>query len=349
MSFFPVRARRQDAFTLIELLVVIAIIAVLIGLLLPAVQKVREAAMCSKCQNNLKQIGLALHNYENANGRLPPASTRIPDPNQWMHGPTWWVNTLPYVEQDAVYGKTTFTPSGSINATFWFADTGAVNKAVYNGVVFPMIRCPASDLPEWNIINQEDGTSGYKGYEPTYTAILGSDRHPTTDTKAVNGPVSDGGVLGLRRTASQGNKITDIPDGTSNTIMVGEQSDWANPRQTTAIYDDIRSSDSRGAFMGTSHTVQPQGPGSMAGCGTTTNNCQRCYNTTTIVWPIGRKQYQFASMGDQRCGTPIQSVHPGGAMCLFADGSVQFLRDTLDLDTLKNLVDRDDGQVVQWQ
>jgi len=98
--------------------------------------------------------------------------------------------------------------------------------------------------------------------------------------------------------------------------------------------------------MGTSYVTEPKGPGSLANCaGGGNNNCMRCYNTTKVVWPIGRKQYQFATMGDQRCGTPIQSAHAGGANCLMADGSVQFLNESLDLTVFKNMVDRDDGKV----
>jgi prepilin-type N-terminal cleavage/methylation domain-containing protein/prepilin-type processing-associated H-X9-DG protein len=349
------RSRGRSAFTLVELLVVIAIIAILIGLLLPAVQKVREAAARAQCQNNLKQIGLAIHNYHDVYRRFPPAATRIPDPNYWMHGPTWWVYILPYIEQDNVYKKTTFSyqVGNNINVTFWFADTGAVNKAVYEGVAFPMLRCPLSTLPEWNKIDEESNpTTGYRAYEPTYTCILGSDRHPSTDTTARNGPVSGGGVLILCVTAQQAVRATDIKDGTSNTIMVGEQSAWSDPLQSDPLYSDMRSSDSRGAFMGTSYVTQAKGPGSLTGCmGTGTvnrgNNCMRCYNTTTVVAPLGSKTFIFAQSGDERCGTPIQSVHPGGANVLFADGSVHFLTSSIDLNTFKNLADRDDGNTVQ--
>src|SRR5687767_12219962 len=122
--------RRRVGFTLIELLVVIAIIAILIGLLLPAVQKVREAAARMKCQNNLHQIGVALHNYEGVYGKFPPATTRV-EIDTWMHGPTWWVYILPYVEQDAAYNKIVFA-----RQTFWFGGTTHANTQIWKNVHF---------------------------------------------------------------------------------------------------------------------------------------------------------------------------------------------------------------------
>jgi prepilin-type N-terminal cleavage/methylation domain-containing protein/prepilin-type processing-associated H-X9-DG protein len=336
----PTRSRIsfRSGFTLIELLVVIAIIAILIGLLLPAVQKVREAASRLQCTNNLKQIGLAIHNYHDANGQFPPATLRN-NRNPWMHSPTWWVYTLPYVEQDNLYKQSRIDET----QTWWVGDSDpgrTLNRAVYRNLNIKLMRCPSSQLPEFSTNNTTEM------WEPTYTCILGSNLHPSADNTARNGPISGGGVIVL----VGGVTMVTISDGASNTVMVGEQSDFAFPRRANAFENDIRSSDSRGGFMGTSHVTKPNGNGSMTGCQTTNAglvNCQRCYNTTTVnLWTINQKTYHFASMGDQRCGTPIQSVHPGGAMLLYADGHVALGRDGMPLATLKNLVDRDDGRVV---
>src|SRR5436190_2467330 len=103
-------------FTLVELLVVIAIIGVLVALLLPAIQSARESARRSQCNNNLKQIGLAIHNFEGTYGKFPAAATRV-EIDTYMHGPTWWVYTMPYVEQNAAYSQIIFP-----RKTFWFGD-----------------------------------------------------------------------------------------------------------------------------------------------------------------------------------------------------------------------------------
>src|SRR5687767_12175748 len=100
--------RRVSGFTLVELLVVIAIIGILIALLLPAVQAARESARRSQCANNLKQVGLGVLNYETTHKVFPAATTRVADPNQWMHAPTWWVFIMPYVEQGTGFSNVSF-------------------------------------------------------------------------------------------------------------------------------------------------------------------------------------------------------------------------------------------------
>src|SRR5262245_12282109 len=95
------------AFTLVELLVVLAIIGVLVALLLPAVQTARESARRTQCNNNLKQIGLAIHAFEGTYGTFPPAATQVTT-DTWMHGPTWWIYTMPYMEQNNTYNQITF-------------------------------------------------------------------------------------------------------------------------------------------------------------------------------------------------------------------------------------------------
>src|SRR5712692_3766633 len=139
------RQGRRSGFTLIELLVVIAIIAVLIGLLVPAVQKVREAAARMKCANNLKQLGLACHNYESTYGQLPPAvlmrrgngpgMVRSPQNANQNFGPNWLILILPYMEENNLYQ----TVSGSINN---YMTTGDDGWRSIRGQTIKKFQCP---------------------------------------------------------------------------------------------------------------------------------------------------------------------------------------------------------------
>jgi prepilin-type N-terminal cleavage/methylation domain-containing protein/prepilin-type processing-associated H-X9-DG protein len=196
---------RSRAFTLIELLVVIAIIAVLIGLLLPAVQKVREAASRSKCQNNLKQIGLALHAYHDANSKFPPGFVCSNGVNASSPTPGWawgtWI--LPYVEQGALYSQmapeTTATPTGAL------ANPAATALGLLCQTRINTYRCPSDIAPDLN------DQRGYHGYS-SYAGVFGSGS-PSGNTLTGNGVLYQASKT----------RIADIVDGTSNTVLVGER------------------------------------------------------------------------------------------------------------------------------
>jgi prepilin-type N-terminal cleavage/methylation domain-containing protein len=209
------RRCRGAGFTLIELLVVIAIIAVLIGLLLPAVQKVREAAARMQCLNNLKQMGLALHNYANATGTLPPATGYVNASNAGARI-TFAAFILPYIEQDNIYKL--------LQADNFAFDGYNVNPAVSPNTakavntVIPMYICPSSNTTP--IYNYDTNPAHFYNQQAVinYKPIMGSDRGLPGGGPYDKGYVATSGCMFLDSKV----KLTEITDGTSNTMLIGE-------------------------------------------------------------------------------------------------------------------------------
>jgi prepilin-type N-terminal cleavage/methylation domain-containing protein len=211
------RRDRAAAFTLIELLVVIAIIAVLIGLLLPAVQKVREAAARAKCSNNLKQLGLAMHNYHDAYGKFPYLRS---GGGQNRH--SWALLLTPFIEQDNIY-RTMSTPITGVSQTDTFNNLTATDPAIVqartSGV--SVYVCP-SRRGTGELTPIDPGNLGVTGQPGDYAASAG-DAKTSSTLLATTGVFTFANASNLAGFQSLARKIQDIADGTSNTIMIGEK------------------------------------------------------------------------------------------------------------------------------
>jgi prepilin-type N-terminal cleavage/methylation domain-containing protein len=279
--------RPRSAFTLIELLVVIAIIAILIGLLLPAVQKVREAAARMQCSNNLHQIGLALHSYEGAHGKLPPGYvSRTPSLNDENLGPGWgWAtHILPHVEQDNLFRQ--------INLNVDILDPAHAAVRVTPLKVF---RCP-SDTPANGDTWEAVGPSGPLGRLAfaNYVACGG--------TFEVSGFPDDNTGTFLR---NKGFRITDVTDGSSNTLFVTERVSKRSPMTTWV-----------GALTGAHNP--PLNPA-----------YEDEEPQTFILTQTGELDEARTPNNPLGHVEDSASNHTGGVMGLFGDGSVRFIRNSI--------------------
>lgn len=328
--------QRLTGFTLIELLVVIAIIAILIALLLPAVQQARDAARRTQCKNNLKQIGLALHNYHDVYNLFPG---NIVESTGSYRNASWLTMILPFMDQAAGYNQMEFSGTN-------FSNQGAppnLNWDVIQQLRVPGLNCPASVLPTTRRQSTNSATQGL-GSPPEieyqvadYPGISGGYWIPQTTTVPPGGVWTGYGwdhQVGVIVNFGPGvrpRKVGSLKDGSSNTIAVGEHSSYTI-RDSDGAQVDARPSNWAGGAWG-------NGPGTHAWLGWSLN----------VTVPRYHINYNGPGYGhDIPYGghTGLRSEHAGGVQVNLADGSVRFLSENMDFDTLMALCNGQDGTTV---
>ncbi len=319
------RNKRRLAFTLIELLVVIAIIAILIALLLPAVQQAREAARRTQCKNNLKQYGLALHNYHDTYGSFPIGGSG------WGGNPLvgWQVRILPFTEQNNLFDQLDFQ---GLSTTNWAGGTGDCSRQILSdgqearAHQVPYAMCPSD--------TSESIRGGWA--QSSYCGSLGSNSTPSADsscntwqswadpgTSGHGNSTSKSAISGMFSRIGLVVNMANVQDGTSSTIFVGEilnrctdhGSGWWN-------YN--------GGGNAHASTVVP------------VNDMTTCPNEPNPTNPSCTAQNNWNySWG-------FRSEHAGGAQFLFVDGSTHFISENIDHESYQRLGGRADGQTVAF-
>ncbi len=329
-----VQVHRSLAFTLVELLVVIAIIGILIALLLPAVQAAREAARRSNCSNNLKQMGLALHNYHDVNKWFPTGNYLA----TWGAGDTYKGNSLqrllPYIEQQPLYQTLDFRFQVGSNTGLTVPPNSTVPPAKYlYQLVIPTYKCPSDDIPDlWNggFCANYDASTGPTPLSgagsPTCSCAMGNTYMTMVQNTCgislsgkgeciPSGPFVRGGGC-----TPYFCKMSDVTDGLSNTIFYGEK------RPKCSVHAALNWIDANGKAM--LSTLMPI-------------NYDTCRDSA-----IGN----FTDPCNFNCNwnseLAFRSLHPGGAQFMLGDASVRFIGQTIDFCTLNRLGDKADGLSV---
>lgn len=340
----------KRGFTLVELLVVIAIIGVLIALLLPAVQQAREAARRMQCSNNLKQMGLAIHNYHDVHQEFPPAGFgETYGDSGWARQASWFVRVMPLMEQKAAYDAANVPDSSFDNvAAGWAApDRG---WQVMHQARIESLWCPSSPLPRTHMYETSSATQSLgappeieiqiSDYAGNSGCVIkgGTISDFSTGSWQWGGHIADNGVLPVYWRENAGSPYANsgvgfhkLTDGSSNTIAVGEQGDFHES------VNDFRASLSEGGLWS---------------CGTGTHSAS-LNNYVASRYPINAVSMTFTGMapdwGPEKVtfnNTAFRSAHPGGAQFTLADGSTRFIPETIDFTTYTSLMDRNDGTPV---
>jgi prepilin-type N-terminal cleavage/methylation domain-containing protein/prepilin-type processing-associated H-X9-DG protein len=365
--------RSRSGFTLIELLVVIAIIAVLIALLLPAVQAAREAARRVSCINNLKQIGLALHNYHQINDVFPPGGfpAYIPNKNNGNNAcPSAQTRLLPFLEQQPLYDALNWSLT-VINDVAPGNGYGPYANTTVTITRLTAFLCPSDTPPNWNLTSASQPLPNYRAPGNNYFASVGSSlEFASQQTNGPpNGPFSYVGNMG--RICG----IRNVQDGTSNTIGFGE---WrigdGNPSLVSIPSDVVFVGSLPGATARNNGTLTMPNPILVANFPAWVQSCataqsaDRTQHTSALgeAWIFDITGVSFGNLllppnpkapncdsstvASNTMQNPglwgLSSYHPGGANVVFLDGSVKFLKDSTSQQTLWALGSIAQGEVL---
>ena len=304
--------KRQRGFTLIELLVVIAIIAILIALLLPAVQQAREAARRSSCKNNMKQIGLALHNYHDVHTVFPYGFRNHGNSRQRRE--TWMQQILPYVDQANLYNS-----YKEADPEYCWQHAESAQQ------ILPLFVCPSNP------------TAGLNGPASSFVGNYGVCAGATTSSWTSTGASADGMFHDSSRT-----KIRDVKDGTSNTLMGSEGVARVSGSPGDSGWGQV------GSYWGGGSSHHGSAFNANEPPNTPVPDCNHsCTNYSLASYPCAA-QSSSASVAPTCTAstTYARSYHVGGVHALMADGVVRFVSENIDLGTWQDLATIQGGEVI---
>lgn len=307
--------RSSHGFTLSELLVVIAIIGILVALLLPAVQAAREASRRISCSNNVKQLALALHNYENVHRKFPFG---------WnTHGTLWSAMILPFIEQDNLYGTLTFSEQGN-----WVAASSANARALAQ--LIPAARCPSMPIAEHVTYNAvaDRVPASYRGNGGNEVTSDDTGTITIAGTKSFEMQDLNGLFFGCSAV-----RFGDISDGSSHTVAVGES--HTDP-------DFIKDGQGMDWWFIGAPQIDP------CDCKGGNGGTEFSEAAGSFYPPLNTQLLNPAAHG-HLMELAFGSYHTGGAQFGLCDGSVHFLPDSIDLRVYHNIGARNDGRVTGWE
>lgn len=307
------RRKRRAGFTLVELLVVIAIIGILISLVLPAVQAAREAARRSQCSNNLRQLGLALLNYESSAKAMPYGW------NDWGAG--WSLPILPFAELNALYDTLEI---GNKGPRMW--SDGSPNQVACE-TVLPIFRCPSMTVPEHVSFNgiEKRVPASYRGNAGSLASSDDQKTIPISGTKGLEHLEQDGIFFACSHA-----RIREISDGASHTILLGES------RTDPAFHKDGQGMDFW--YIGSPQIWECRCDGGLRGT-------EFSEFVATTISPLNA-YLRDITMPGYLMELSFGSYHPGGAQVTMCDGSTKFIHDDIEQDVYLSLGSRNGGEVV---